>query len=468
MKVQVIILFLLAGVCALKAQTETVIIFHQGERETDFTQKKLSELSLYLQAMSVPVVVVDIQKQGAVAEVAHTPAILYQNQQGTYSYKGRYTEFGKVENFIRTSRVISPLKAEYHTTNKPLMTEGKMQLLLELKISPLQGKLIDTVGFHQKMMDVITKTLNKERFKLAPDLLVRDNFVKFYFDFHPFLADDGKLYVSYALFSHYDCINPIFVSNSSDLKGESHQEKAIAQATKAMADFLKKNLKNSQLGDALTPVAASVAVKTWGELGVNLSPVVDKVQSVYDINIYSDWVYAQSRIPNAPALAFHFAPPAQQYAGEVKEIKGWLQLGENGQWAGTKGEFVVATHSVTMGLKELDQVIYNKLLQADSFPEAKLIIKNIKTNSLRPQLGESQNLEMQADLYLKNSIIPLTAVVQADCYLDEHKSAKIGFKAQFVAPTLHKTLNIEVPTAPEAEKGNMIFNANIEMRAKEQ
>ncbi len=465
MKIQVVILFLLANFCTLKAQTETVIIFHQGERESDFTQKKLAELSLYLQAMSVPIELIEVQKRGAVAEVTHTPAILYRNPQGTYFYKGRYAEFSKVENFIRTSRVIQPQKAEYTSQNRLLLTEGKMQLMLELKISPVQGKQADTVGFYQQAMDVVIKTLDKEKFKLVPELVVWENVVKFYFDFHPFLAEDGKLYVSYALFSHYDCINPIFVSNPAQLKGETRPEKAIAQATKTMSDFLKKEFKNSQLGDALTPIATSVATKTWEELGINASYSSREIQPIYDINITQSWIYEQSRIPNAPALAFHFAPPAQQYAGEVKEIKGWLQLGENGQWAGAKGEFIVATRSVTMGLKELDQVIYAKLLQADSFPEAKLVIHKIKTNALKPQLGESQNLEMQADLYLKKAIIPITLVAQVDCYLDKNKQVKMGFKAQFIAQTVHKTLDIEVPAAPEAEKGNLIFDANIELRA---
>jgi YceI-like domain len=469
MKIILILFYcLLNSLILAQVPEEMLIIFHQGEKESDFTKKKLAELSLYLQTIAVQVKMVEIDDKG-VEEARSTPAIFLQNYKGRYYYKGRYSKFDKIANFIRTNRVISPTTTQYNQPNTLFWSHEKMRLYLELKITKIEGNTANFADFYQKGRNWIIQKLQKEQFVLADNLEIKASYLKYYFDFYPFIDQQGNLYLNYALYAQHDCINPIFQSQSEKLNYEKNHEKAFVKAAKAMSDFMKNNLKTSKLGDAATAVPNKIKTVSWEELGFHLPDKLTQQQlnlGYENIKLTNSWIFEQADFLNIPALAFYFAPPAQQYSGEAKDINGWLELGADNSWEDAQGEFVVKTNSVTMGLAELNEIVYTKILEVEKFPNAHFLITKTKGQFQPIELGQTQNLQIEAILKLKNIEIPVFATLQMDCYLNSEKQPRINLQAQFIAKTLDQRLNIEVPDAPKNEKGSMIFNINVQMKQK--
>ena len=137
-------------------------------------------------------------------------------------------------------------------------------------------------------------------------------------DFHPWLSQDGIMYLSFALFSQFDCKKPVF---KSKISGRWIERNQIFGRSAAILETEVVNLiQNPSSGDSFDVVAINTPVKSWEDMGFSLPPEPEKKPSkLPDIaQISKHWVFAKPGIMDPPMIQFRFAPPLDNYAGEVK------------------------------------------------------------------------------------------------------------------------------------------------------
>ena len=76
---------------------------------------------------------------GLPVEVTTLPSIYFQNRKGRSKYYGRYTNLDRIQNFVRTCKLVH--KKDGVSPNKDLLVwkNGKADIDAPLKISPLAG-----------------------------------------------------------------------------------------------------------------------------------------------------------------------------------------------------------------------------------------------------------------------------------------------------------------------------------------
>ena len=206
------------GVAATSAAAETseeLVVFVDSTARSDvarrFDAEHLPTIRQTAEDLGAPLTVVDVAERGAPAEVHITPLIVHQSPRGRAWFQGRYVDSGKLAHFIRTSRAVPPLSIEQSKTDVAIWQRGRSKVLAPIKVTPLQGTLPadhDADAFatmaRNAILDGTTRFSRHATVELGP----ADR--AFYIDFHPYATDDGRLFVSTALFSQFNCIEPIY------------------------------------------------------------------------------------------------------------------------------------------------------------------------------------------------------------------------------------------------------------------
>jgi hypothetical protein len=452
------------------AQLEEELIVFTQNNDSDFTKNILDSLQKYTKAQNIPIKIVELEDQ-VVEEIPYTPFIVYQNHLGRSPYKGRFTSFSRIKNAVRMLRRQAKGFKEKQFEEKFVWEKGQTKVLFYMEMTEIKGEGAKYI----KQLDKFKKQAVEGVKKGLKDLEWRDKGAvsaatyNFYLNFHPYIGADKKLYVSSSIYSGYDCVTPIYTQYDQPANGKYKKVKDIFEA--AAADLMKawNNLRqNSEEGDAITAIEAMEKV-SWEALGLALPKAPENSEKVLPAltnqPIPQKWIYKGSVDADLPAVAFSFPEPLTQYAGEATEVEGELIFSKENSLDGATGLFTVNTHSVTMGLEDLDHHIHESMLFVDSLAEASFEFIDVKAE--KPMAwGDLIPFEVKGNFRLKNIEIEVVAKAQAELTIAEDgETPQLLIYANFHLPELHDTFGLERPGGPASANNQLYFTLNFVMEA---
>jgi polyisoprenoid-binding protein YceI len=444
-----------------------LLVFYQSDNQL-FIKETLPKLQQYCKDKKIDLIEKNAS-EGIPEELTSTPALVFQNAKGRSIYAARYATFSTIENFIRTSRAF-PQKGNgvIEKSNVLLHTEGKMNIATALKITPLSGvspKDFDNTIFEKNIAKSIDKAmqqfdyLQKESFGQSLVQLKKTDRI-FYLDIHPFAEKTGKVFLTYELYAQFSCTEPIFTKLKTPLVTDfEHIGEAAETIGKTIENEIFAHLKNATNGDAYTAISAATPIKNWADFGFGSMPNQDKNlnknEEAAAVNLHKNWTYAGAIDSETPLMAFHFQAPLDRYAGEVKEIKGTMQINEN--QALTGGNFEVNTASLTMGIADFDEKIHDKYIKIKRYPTAMF---SFSGQQIPLQMGKTSDANIVGDFTLMGKKIPVTMQTQLTPSKNDKGITVIVVQAAFNL-NITDDFNIKGPDGPDPAKKNMEFFMNF-------
>ena len=465
---------LLAGVAFAYAETPhpaesgRLIVFVQPERSPvarSFTEDILPMIRETAGQLGATVTIVDATR-GAPAEVTITPLLVYQNHRGRSVYQGRYTTIDRLRNFIRTSRYVPQGGAPLVRKRDAVRRIGRARIAAPIKVSPLTGEP-PSKHDQQEFVDAALRSIaaGLSQFRMANEVTLRRSDRLFYMDFYPWRSTDGKLYLSYALFSQFHCKRPVFTSRSQPLIGPWDERASLfREATRALERAIADQTVDSSSGDGFDPIAESVPVVTWDSLGLSLPespPNTTRASSA--INLARRWIVTDSEPGDAPQIMFHFPPPADHFAGEIKRATGRLTLAADLSLTGAQGEFEADVSSLTMGAPDLDDALQGATyLFTQRFPTSRFVIAGIESEGRPVRYGELTNATMRGEFTMKGVSIPLTVRAEFEPIVAAGGAPRLLLRAAFQIDI--KDFSLVGPNGPVDVKDTLLFDVNLTLK----
>ena len=442
------------------AQSGQLIVFVQQERDTFFVDNYLNEAIKIAEETDCEFILRNAAK-GVPEGITTTPAIIYQNYLGRSLYAARYAELNTIKNFIRTARAVPQKEGLLPKENILFYKEGRAQIVAPIKITDLAGaspKGFDQEAFKSKAIEAISESMTDFRRVEKMDLMRSDR--QFYMDFHPYVQEDGKLYLSLALFSQFNCIIPVFRQFETPLIGEMEDFSCLFEkGAKILQKEILNQLNNSKIGDAYAPIPVNIAMPTWGDLNLSLPLKTETtVELNQDLSLRTgDWNAAGVIDNQTPLIQFRFAEPLERYAGEVQKMSGKMTIDTNGKI--TAGDFIVPVKSLTMGIESFDAKIFKSYLKAGRFPNASFTFQDIGSHEALA-FGQTTQVTINGLFKLKNKkkIIPVRA--QITPIADANGNARLSVNASFQL-NITDDFGIEGPDGPSPNRKLMEFTMNF-------
>jgi polyisoprenoid-binding protein YceI len=411
-----------------------------AERNIEIIEKKVSE--------------------GMPSELTSLPALVFQNDKGRSIYAARYTEFSSIENFIRTSRSFAQQAALNCKKNVLVHQNGRMKVVAALKITPIAGSMsndFNVTAFEENAAKSIDEAM--QTFGTEKEVCLQKTDRVFYIDIHPYADKNGKLFLSYELYSQFSCTQPIFSKIKTPLEGNlSEPSQLFSELGRVFETEILTQLKNSTIGDAYLGVANNIPEKTWTALGmddIKNASIGNDNENLKNKKLGLSWTYAGAIDSETPAMAFHFQEPLDRYAGEVKTIRGGMQLNDNQQL--TQGSFEVNTESLTMGIADFDHKIHDKYIRTKRFPTATFFFKN---QNIELAFGKTTAANVIGEFTLMGKKIPLTIQAQLTPNIGSKGESLIAVQGTFSINILDD-FGIKGPDGPDPAKKTMQFFLNF-------
>ena len=455
-----ITLFFAFCIGSLFAQSGQLIVFVQQDRDTFFINNFLNKIIQIAGETDCEFILRDASK-GIPEEITTTPAIVYQNYLGRSLYAARYAELNTIKNFIRTARSVPHKKGLLPKEDILIYKNGRASIAAPVKITDLSGEVkkgFDQEAFKDNATEAISKSMSKFHATKQIDLAPSDR--QFYMDFHPYVQQDGKLYLSLALFSQFNCIIPVFQQFDRPLIGKIEDySRLFEKGAKILQDEILQQLNTSKIGDAYSPIPVNIAIPTWEDLKLNLPKKSEKEISVTSNLILrtGNWTVTGVIDNQTPLIQFRFAEPLERYAGEVQKMSGKMTIDENGKI--TAGDFTVPVKSLTMGIESFDAKIFKSYLKASRFPNASFTFQDIEKHEVLA-FGQTTQVTIKGLFKLKNKkkIIPVRA--QITPIVDAEGNARLSVNASFQL-NITDDFGIEGPDGPNPNRKLMEFNMNF-------
>ena len=398
--------------------------------------------------------------EGLPLELTSTPALIFQNEKGRSIYAARYAEFSTIENFIRTSRAF-PQQLSLNSKKDVLTYQnGRMKTSTVLKITPISGTVpsnFDVIAFQKKANKAIDDSMQLFDYQEKTDLQKTDRI--YYLDFHPFVDKSGKLFLSYEMYSQFSCTVPVFSKIKIPLEGTlDNAETLFAQIGKTFESEIVSQLKNATNGDAYEAISDKMPIVSWKNLGLEIpnNSEINKVNTDFlGKKLAHQWVFKGAIDKETPMMAFHFQEPLDRYAGEVKQIKGSMQLNDNQEL--TKGFFEVSTSSLTMGIADFDHKIHEKYIKVGRFPKATF---SFDKQQIPLTFGKTTDVNLVGEFTLMGKKIPLTMQTQLTPSIGSKGEQLLIAQATF-SLNITDDFGIKGPDGPDPAKKTMNFFLNF-------
>lgn len=436
---------------------EKLLILPQAQ-DQHFLENSLPQIKDWAEQEKIELIEMDIQ-QGVPATITATPALVFVNQSGNAIYTSRYAELGTIKNFVRTSRIRPQNQIPLCDEEVLSWEQGRARIHAKIKQTPLSGtndKRWKEDDFQAKINTALQ--LGMSNFATVDSSCLARTDRAFYCDIHPYLADDGQLYLSLELFSMFNCIRSVYKTGESPLTGKLEEYEALfTQAGKVFQEQIIQTIQNSEIGDAWTPLPKGIPVKDWEALGFSI-PVVDQTVTVFpdDFQLSTQWGSPQAAIPGVPSLFFRFMEPLDRYAGEVPDFEGQLRLHPNGSLR--SGNFTAKLKSLTMGMAELDDKVKRKYIYTKRFPEASFEFNLPEGSSL--QAGQVNRIPVDGTFRFMKQEQAMRLQAELTPQLDDDGQQELYVHAQFDL-NITDDYGIKGPDGPEKASKTMIFDLNF-------
>ena len=211
----------------------------------------------------------------------------------------------------------------------------------------------------------------------------------FYMDFHPYRDAAGRLFVSTAIYSGFNCVEPVFQGFDEPIAGEW----VAAVTTCSRAPRSCSRTASRRCPSAPTWATRSTPLPTMRRgqpgppCGLALAPASPTAGAR---------VSRGSRRAPAPISSSRRLRPTTRRACSsasrrrsiritvrFARCRGRSSLGEGSRLDGATGTFDAATASVTMGNKTLDAEIRKAMLRTDTFPGARFVLDPVEAARLQ-------------------------------------------------------------------------------------
>lgn len=454
-------------------RTGELIVFTQPDdtpRHQHFLDTDLPQIRDVSAKAHVPVRVIDVTEEGAPPEIKTTPVLVYQNFQGRSIFQGRYASGPAVRNFLRTARAV-PQGGEKEVKDSIYRrVDGRAQVMVRPKLTELAGVVpddFDAREFAIQMDAGVSMGLSDYGYFRMGDVTVERSDRVFYYDFYPYRSDDGKLFVSLALFSPFNCIEPVFTRFDEPVSGPwEERAQVFAEAARVLEEAAREVMAGSELGDGFATIADSVATVSWADLGLTLPERPQGTSAVAaDVELGTQWVLPPAQEGDAPRVQFHFAAPLDRYAGEASEVSGEFVLGETEDGPsldGMDGWVEVRTGSVTMGLPALDAAVHGKMLKVETYPTARFELSSMTAEPAVLRFGTSSQAVAQGTFSLLKVDIPLDVRAQIEPVVGDDGQPRLWVRAQ-AQLRIGEAFGLEGPDGPSPARDTVVLVLDFEM-----
>lgn len=453
------------------AKGQFIVFVHPGRSPLaqDFQSVHVPELQKLAEKMGAEWRTVDVSGNGAPAEIAVTPLLVFQNYKGRSIFQGRYADHDKVGHFIRTSRNVPQGNAPNVKEKLPVLQLGRAVVASPVKITPLQDVVppnFDQAAFHERARAALSRGFT--RFKEADRVALRRTDRLFYMDFYPFGTDDGNLAISLALFSQFNCHEPVYTDYSDTVYGKMETMDALfAKAAGLLEAEVLRQIAESRLGDGFDPIDSGAPVTDWKALGLALPPAPEGMTSSAKSAqpLVTDWVIDPTPIEDTPPLQFNFPAPLDNYTGSSSQMSGVLKLAPGLKLVGATGSVQVPTMSVTMGEKELDDTVHDSI-SAVIFGTSRFTLKEVVAPEDTPLVyGDIRQFLGKGDFTLKGITVPMDVRAEITPTADEAGAPRLQVSAEFEL-RLKALFGIEGPPGPDPANDTLQFRLNFNMKPK--
>jgi len=397
---------------------------------------------------------------GLPAEIKTLPAIIFQNKKGRSQYFGRYTNLPRIRNFVRTSKMMHPKNSTRKVKNVFLWKKGKADITAPIKITSLTGlqpEPFDSLAFKRELKESLASGM--EKFQLESAHEASKSTKSFYFNIYPYLDEDRKMHITYEIFSQYNCIEAISQKLDSVLTPFDWEARAkgFQQIGSLIEKDIFKHISDSNKGDAFSTVPDTSPIVSWVDLGLDIRASTKQLNEVSKLpfSIEKHWKVEKNSTKDDPLGVFSFLSPLDNYAGEIKDLNGSLQLHKSGSLQKMSGAFKVKVEDITMGAKGLDDQIRTKILQQALFPIASFEFSDIACDKDQIKMGDEKQIEIPGTFTMLGISIPL--VVEANLL----PTYEQGLQKLSVSCTFHLSLfesfKIEGPDGPSPAKDHLRF-----------
>ncbi|MCH2023104.1 MAG: YceI family protein [Saprospiraceae bacterium] len=464
--ITLIFLIFSLSIYAQQKVDEELLIFINTKTDSEFTKSDINKLKEEMHKNNIPSKIIDVNEKGAPIDIGYTPCIVYRNYLGKKLYKGRHTSHKRILNFIRTVRRLEQSSISYKEKNIIVWKKERANLFFKLKITSPEGVLPD--DFDQKQFDKMMIKGIKQGFNEAhycKSHLVGNSDDIFFCNFYPYFSKDGNVYVSTEIFSHYDCINPIYQQFDFPSKSNSIMAAFDSAASNTFSE-IKIQIVNSKKGDAINYIDKNIKVINWNDLDLNKleAPKKNIQTEIKNIAFPIKWDLSGPVDESTPILTFHFPPPLRNYGGELKKTSGNITLNNNHSLEDAAGTFVVDVNSLEMGVTSLNNAVKETMLIVKKYPTATLVFRKIYSDDLKLAIGKITHADIEADLTIVHKTGQVIAKSQFEPFLNEQGDLMLLVSSQFVAEDLTGSYQISGPDGPSTSNNKMFFNANFIMK----
>ena len=452
----------------VNSSMEQLVIWTDSRAETSVARRFSSEHLPAIQAaaleLGLDVEVIDVAVSGAPPEIHVTPLVTYQSPRGRAYFQGRYVDTGKVTHFVRTQRAVPPLAGEETRNDVAVLADGRARVVSPIKVTALAGDVPPTsAGSAAVLLAESRRSIVSgfERYSLRDEIQLGPSDRAFYMDFHPYF-DDGTLYVSTALFSQWNCIEPVFTRFDDPISGPWEERQLVfARAARQLEDEVLRQMRESKIGDGFSPVSSTVAQISWQDLGLPLpvASAADQQALATGIEMPTRW-RAEAADAAGPRLIFRFPSPLERYSGEVPQLDAALDV--SGGWDKASGWIEAETASVTMGETSLDQAIRSKMIKADTFPQARFELGAFQGAEEPLAFGRVTQLVAEGTFKMMGKAVPLQVKAQLEPIVGADGQPRLQVRAGFNL-RLSDPFGVQGPDGPAPANDTLVFHLNLSM-----
>lgn len=464
-------LFHLAALALLStsAWAETLAVFVQpgaGDESSavasHFQQDVLPEIEAWAADRGLDLKVLDASA-GAPEAVGLTPLVVHVGPRGRSVFQGRYADVGKLEHFVRTSRVVPADGASTVREDVAVLEVGRAKVYAPLKITGLSGELpddFDQSDYRRRAHEAFHAGL--EQFKLLPEVEIGPSDRAFYMDVHGYRAADGRYFLSLDLYSQFHCLDPVFRQFDEPVSGDDFAAVFAAAARTLEAETLRQ-LKSTERGDGFDAVPASVPVASWDDLGLAIPESLIDAAAVADVELASSWRLDVGD-GASPSLIFRFPPPLERYAGEVESFDAALQLeSTDGELHidGASGWVEADAGTVTFGEKDLDKAVHGKL-KVGKFPASRFELRSASADESLA-FGRMSRMSGSGVFTMLGMDVPLDVAAEVEPIIGEDGRPRLWVRARF-GLDIDRPFRLKGPEGPPEASKHLIFFLDFQLR----
>lgn len=454
---------------ALLAASRLIVFQQPGSLTSrDFEEKTLPRLAAIAAQRGIVVDVRDATK-GAPSDVHLTPLIVYQDEKGRSIFRGRYADVDRIAQFLRTAAAAPLAGAPIPYENAAVWHRERLAVVAPIKITGLTGvrpPQFEPAVFAARARRSVLAGLT--RFHLERRVALEPADRAFYMDFHPYRDASGRLFVSTAIYSGFDCVTPIYSGFDEPVSGSFTQlDEVFARAAKRLEDTVARLSASSPVGDAFEPVSTLLPRPTWEALGLTLPAVTaespGRVPPPAAPKLPDRWVVDPELSKDPPPLQFRFAPPLDSYSGEVGTISGRIVLGKAARLRGATGTLDAQTGTVTMGDKTLDAELKSTILKVARHPTARFVLDPVDVAAAALSPGVPAPFTATGRFSLLGATAPLTVKAQAEPVLAEDGTWRLDVRAAFRVRLL-EPFGLHGPDGPAPANDTILFDARFVLK----